>query len=148
MSSRRLLKAAAAIRESVSRAILFDMKDPRVKAVTVTFVEVAPDMRSAKVHVSVMGDETQQNLSLRGLQNAAGFLQAKLSDTIETRYTPKLTFVLDLGVKHSIEISRILQDVLPKAAAVDDVESESLETDDEFVNSASDQTGQTDVETS
>ena len=148
MSSRRVLKAAAAIRESVSRAILFDMKDPRVKAVTVTFVEVAPDMRSAKVHVSVMGDETQQNLSLRGLQNAAGFLQAKLSDTIETRYTPKLTFVLDLGVKHSIEISRILQDVLPKAAAVDDVESESLETDDEFVNSASDQTGQTDVETS
>src|SRR5690554_4842445 len=123
MSSRRVLKAAAAIRESVSRAILFDLKDPRVKAVTVTYVEVAPDMRSAKVHVSVMGDQTQQQLTLKGLQNAAGFLQAKLGESIETRYTPRLTFVLDLGVKRSIEVSRILQEVLPKPAAA--------ETDDE-----------------
>ncbi len=120
MSSRRVQKAAQAIRESVSRSILFDLKDPRVKAVTVTFVEVASDMRSAKVHVSVMGDETQQRLTLQGLQNAAGFLQAKLGEQIETRYTPRLTFVLDLGVKHSIEISRILQEVLPKAAEIDE----------------------------
>jgi ribosome-binding factor A len=120
MSSRRVQKAAAAIRESVSRSILFDMKDPRVKNVTVTQVEVAPDMRTAKVYVSVMGDDTQQNLTLRGLQNAAGFLQSKLSDTIETRYTPRLTFMLDLGVKRSIEISRILQEVLPKTPAADD----------------------------
>jgi ribosome-binding factor A len=120
MSSRRVQRAAEAIRESVSRSILFDLKDPRVKAVTVTFVEVAPDMRSAKVHVSVMGDEKQQTLTLRGLQNAAGFLQSKLGERIETRYTPRLTFVLDLGVKHSIEISRILQEVLPKTAVVDE----------------------------
>jgi ribosome-binding factor A len=113
MSSRRLLKAAEAIREVVSRSILFELKDPRVKNVTVTLVEVAADMRSAKVHVSVMGEETQQNLTLRGLQNAAGFLQAKLAENIDTRYTPRLTFVLDLGVKKSIEISRILQEVLP-----------------------------------
>lgn len=116
MSSRRLQKAAQAIREVVSRAILFDLKDPRVKDVTVTFVEVMPDMRGAKVHVSVMGDETQQNLTLRGLQNAAGFLQSKIAEGIDTRYTPRLTFVLDLGVKHSIEVARILQDVLPKTA--------------------------------
>ena len=113
MSSRRLLKVAEAIREVVSRSILFELKDPRVKNVTVTLVEVAADMRSAKVHVSVMGEETQQNLTLRGLQNAAGFLQAKLAENIDTRYTPRLTFVLDLGVKKSIEISRILQEVLP-----------------------------------
>lgn len=114
MTSRRIQKAAEAFRESISRSILFDLKDPRVKGVTVTYVEVAPDMRSAKVHVSVMGDETQQKLTLHGLQSAAGFLQAKLGDRIETRYTPRLTFVLDLGVKHSIEVSRILQEVLPK----------------------------------
>jgi ribosome-binding factor A len=119
-SSRRVQKAAQAIRESVSRSILFDLKDPRVKAVTVTSVEVSPDMRAAKVHVSVMGDETQQNLTLHGLQSAAGFLQAKLAERIETRYTPRLTFMLDLGVKHSIEISRILQEVLPKPAEADD----------------------------
>ena len=117
MSSRRTQKAAEAIREVVSMAILTDLKDPRVKDVTVTYVEVSADMRQAKVHVSVMGDETKQQLSLRGLQNAAGFLQSKVAKRIDTRYTPRLAFVLDLGVKHSIEISQILQSVLPPAAA-------------------------------
>src|SRR5690606_26776092 len=91
----------------------------RVKNVTVTFVEVSPDLRAAKVHVSVMGDESKQNLAIHGLQNAAGFLQARLNDQIEARYTPRLSFVLDLGVKQSIEVSRILQEVLPKEPAVD-----------------------------
>jgi ribosome-binding factor A len=117
MSSRRTQKAAEAIREVVSMAILTDLKDPRVKDVTVTYVEVSADMRQAKVHVSVMGDETKQQLSLRGLQNAAGFLQSKVAKRIDTRYTPRLAFVLDLGVKRSIEISQILQSVLPPADA-------------------------------
>lgn len=94
-------------------AILADLKDPRVRDVTVTYVEVSPDMRQAKVHVSVMGDETKQQLSVRGLQSAAGFLQTKVSKRIDTRYTPRLVFVLDLGVKRSIEIAQILQAVLP-----------------------------------
>ena len=94
-------------------AILTDMNDPRVRDVTVTRVEVAPDMRQAKVYVSVMGDETKQKLSLRGLQAAAGYLQAKLNDRIEMRYTPRLEFKLDAGVKHSLEVARILKEVLP-----------------------------------
>jgi ribosome-binding factor A len=94
-------------------AILAELKDPRVQDVTVTYVEVSADLRHAKVHVSVMGDETHQNLSLRGLQSAAGFLQAKIAERIEVRYTPRLSFVLDQGVKRSIEIARILQEVLP-----------------------------------
>ncbi len=65
-------------------------------------------MRLAKVHVSVMGDEPQQKLSIHGLQNAAGFLQQKVAKRIDTRYTPKLTFVIDKGAKHSMEVSRIL----------------------------------------
>src|SRR5215467_15821502 len=113
MSSRRLLKAAEAIREVVSMAILTDLKDPRIRDVTVTYVEVSPDMRHAKVHVSVMGDETRQNLSLRGLQSAAGFLQSKIASQIDTRYTPRLMFVLDQGVKKSIEMARLLREVLP-----------------------------------
>ena len=113
MTSRRIQKAAEAIREVVSMAILTDLKDPRVQDVTVTYVEVSPDMRQAKVHVSVMGDETKQNLSLRGLQNGAGYLQSKVAKRIDARYTPRLAFVLDLGVKRSIEISKILQSVLP-----------------------------------
>jgi ribosome-binding factor A len=113
MASRRVLKAAEAIREVVSMAILADLKDPRVQGVTVTRVEVAGDMRQAKVHVSLMGDERQQNLTLHGLRSAAGFLQKKVAARIDTRYTPKLEFVVDPGVKKSIEVARILQEVLP-----------------------------------
>ncbi len=95
-------------------AILTEISDPRVRDVTVTYVEASADLRYAKVHVSVMGDETRQNLTLRGLQSAAGFLQAKIAERIEIRYTPKLTFVLDQGIKRSIAVAQILQQVLPK----------------------------------
>src|SRR3954466_383530 len=111
--SRRLLKAAEAIRGVVSMAILTELRDPRVKNVTVVGVEVLPDMKSAKVHVSIMGSEKEQQLSLSGLQNAAGFLQKKIAERIETRYTPRLSFVLDKGVKASLEVNRILREVLP-----------------------------------
>lgn len=93
-------------------AILTELRDPRIRDVTVTHVEMAPDMRSARVHVSIMGNESRQNLTLRGLQNAAGFLQQKISDRIDTRYTPRLNFILDQGVKNSIAVSRILNEVL------------------------------------
>ena len=101
-------------------AILTDLNDPRVRDVTVTSVEVSPDMRQAKIHVSIMGDETKQNLSLRGLESAAGFLQSKVAKRIDTRYTPRLTFMLDLGVKRSIAISKILQEVLPPTPSSSD----------------------------
>ena len=114
MSSRRTEKAAEAIREVVSMAILAELSDPRVRDVTVTYVEVSADLRYAKVHVSVMGDEARQKLTLRGLQSAAGFLQAKIAERIEIRYTPKLSFLLDQGVKRSIAVAQILQQVLPK----------------------------------
>lgn len=94
-------------------AILADLNDPRVRDVTVTYVEVSGDLRLAKVHVSVMGDDVKQQLSLRGLQSAAGFLQSKCAKRINTRYTPKIEFYLDQGVKKSIEVARILKEVLP-----------------------------------
>ena len=108
MSSRRLLKAAEAIREVVASSILTEIRDPRIRDVTVVGVEVSPDMREAKVMVSVMGDESQQKLSVRGLQNSAGFLQAKIANRIDTRYTPRLTFVLDKGLKNAAAVGEIL----------------------------------------
>ena len=116
MSSRRVRKAAEAIREVVSMAIIAELKDPRIVGVTGTYVEVAADMRHAKVHVSVMGDETRQQLSLRGLQHSAGYLQKKIAQRIDTRYTPRLEFMLDMGVKKSIEVTQILNEVLPDNA--------------------------------
>lgn len=113
MSSRRVLKAAEAVREVVSMAVLTDLHDPRIEDVTVTRVEVTPDMRGAKVHVSIMGSESKQNTCLKGLQNSAGYLQSKVAQRIDTRYTPRLTFVLDQGVKKSIAIAKMLNEVLP-----------------------------------
>jgi ribosome-binding factor A len=128
MSSRRLEKAAEAIRAVVSMAILAELKDPRVRDVTVTYVEVSPDLRHAKVHVSVMGDEAHQKLSLHGLQSAAGFLQAKIAERIDIRYTPRLSFLLDQGIKRSIAVAQILQQVLPPAkTAPEDEESEPVD---------------------
>ncbi len=111
MTSRRQLKAAEAIREVVSMAILTEIRDPRVRDVTVIAVEVAPDLREAKVKVSVLGDETKQELSLRGLQNSAGFLQSRIADRIDTRYTPKLRFVLDKGLQNALAVGEILDQI-------------------------------------
>ena len=133
MTSRRLLKAAQAIREVVSMAILTELRDPRVKYVTVTKVEVLPDMKQAKVYVTIMGEETQQRLSLRGLQNAAGFLQAKIAERIDTRYTPRLEFLLDEGAKNLQHIDQILRRVLPtdSDAGDEDDELEAVEAEDD-----------------
>lgn len=126
MTSRRMAKMAEAIREVVGMAILAEIKDPRVRDVTVTHVDVAPDLRSAKIHVSIMGDDKQQKLCLYGLESAAGFLQRKVGDRIETRYTPRLTFELDMGVKKSIEMARILKEVLPpEPAEAEDIDDEA-----------------------
>jgi ribosome-binding factor A len=113
MSSRRVLKAAEAIREVVSMAILTDLRDPRIEDVTVTYVEVSPDMRQAKVHVSIMGDDAKQRLCLHGLRSSAGYLQSKIADRIDTRYTPRIAFHLDEGVKKSLAINQLLQELLP-----------------------------------
>ncbi len=124
MSSRRTLKAASAIREVVSMAILTELRDPRVHNVTVTFVELSADMRNAKIHVSVMGSPKEQDLCIHGLRRAAGFLQSRLNERIETRYTPRLEFVLDQGVKNAIRVTQILDEVLPDADSPAEAASE------------------------
>lgn len=120
MPSRRVLKVAEAIRKVVSMAIHTELRDPRIGMVTVTGVEVAGDLRTAKVKVSIMGNDKAQRLGLSGLQNAAGFLQAKINDKIDLRFTPKLTFELDQGIKKSLEVARVLQEVLPKSPVSDE----------------------------
>lgn len=97
--------------------ILTGLRDPRVEGVTVTRVEVSGDMRQAKVHVSIMGDEAKQRTCLHGLRSSAGFLQSKVADRIDTRYIPRLQFELDMGVKNSLAIAKALAEVLPQEEA-------------------------------
>ena len=108
MGNRRTAKVAEAIREVVSSTILFELRDPRIKNVTVLGVDVPGDLRSAKVRVSVMGDDTQQRLTMQGINAARGFLQGKVGDRLNLRFTPVLSFEIDEGVKKAAEASRIL----------------------------------------
>lgn len=133
MTSRRLAKVSEAIREQVSTAILFEIKDPRVKNVTVISAEASPDLRSAKVYVSIMGDEKAQSLSMHGLNSARGFIQAKLAERLQLRYTPVLHFVLDMGVKRSIEASRLLREALGDSADSSEPADEFHDDDDDDV---------------
>lgn len=112
MTSRRLARIARAVKETVSTTVLFELKDPRIRHVTVTGVEVSPDVRSAKVYVSIMGTEGEQALCLQGLRSARGYVQSKVANRLQTRNTPVLRFEIDQGVKKSIETSRILREVL------------------------------------
>lgn len=113
MSSRRTARVASVIREVVSTAILQELRDPRIRNVTVLGADVSPDLRYAKVRISVMGNEKQESLTLHGLNSARGYLQSKVADRVKTRYTPELKFEVDHGVQKSLEASRILREVLP-----------------------------------
>ncbi len=130
MNSRRTAKLAQAIREVVSSAILFHLKDPRVKNVTVTNAEVSGDLRNAKIYVSVMGDESVQSLSLHGLNSARGFLQSKVAERLQTRYTPILKFVLDTGVQRSFEASRLIDQALHGTTDAEAANKQDLASDD------------------
>ena len=141
MSNRRTARVAAAIRQVVSKAILFEVRDPRVKNITVLHVEVPVDLRTAKVYISIMGDKKQEHLAMQGLQSARGWIQSRIADELDLRYTPVLTFVVDPGIKKSAEVSSLLRElqqdeeemsasVDEESAAGDDSEEEEQSPDD------------------
>ena len=115
MKTHRLARVAEVIREVAAETILFELQDPRVKNVTVTRAEVSADLQHAKVHVSIMGTPKEQELAMHGLRNSAGYVQSKLGNRLKTRFTPVIQFVLDQGVKKSIEITRLINEALGKS---------------------------------
>lgn len=117
MKPHRLERVAEVVREVASETILFELRDPRVRGVTVTRAEVSGDLQHAKVYVSVMGSTSEQKLCLHGLNHAAGFVQSKLANRMKTRFTPVIHFILDLGVKNSIEISRLINEALAQSSS-------------------------------
>jgi ribosome-binding factor A len=131
MKSHRLARVNEVVREVAAETILFELKDPRVKNVTVTRAEVSADLQHAKVYVSVMGTEKEQNLTMHGLKASAGFIQAKLAKRLTSRYVPHVTFVVDEGVKKSLEIARLLREELGPTAPVADSAAADTEESDE-----------------
>lgn len=135
MVSRRVARLSQAVREVVSTAILFHLRDPRIKNVTVLRVEVAGDVRTAKVYVSVMGTEKERALCLHGLNASRGYIQSRVADRIETRYTPVLKFILDDAVSSNAEeAARILQELEQERLERDGGAEASTLTSDQDVN--------------
>jgi len=104
MKSHRLARVSEVIRETAASAILFELKDPRVKNVTVTRAEVSGDPSTREGVRLGHGHREGTAAHMHGLKSAAGFIQTKLADRLTSRYVPHVTFVLDDGVKKSIEI--------------------------------------------
>ncbi len=137
MSSRRVARLAEAVRETVSTAVLFNLRDPRIKNVTVLRAEVTPDLRSAKVYVSVLGSDRDRALCLQGLDSSRGYLQSKIADRIQTRYTPILKFILDdTATNQASEAVRILDELASERSSANEVYGHS-EADEEAVNALS-----------
>ena len=112
MASRRSERLAESVKQEVSKIILYELKDPRISFITVTKVEIAPDLKNAKVYISILGDESTRKKNLRAIEHAKGFIQAKVGAQLQIRYTPILTFCLDESVQKSLHISKLIDDAI------------------------------------
>lgn len=111
MSVRRVERVSQEIRDEVATMIGRELKDPRIGFVTVTRVELTPDLRFARVYVSVLGDKAQQEKSLEGLKQAAGFVRREVGRRLRMRLTPDVQFVYDKGVDATARVANLLDEV-------------------------------------
>jgi ribosome-binding factor A len=109
MSGGRMRRVDEAMREVLSGAITSELKDPRVGFVTVTAVETAPDLRRARVFVSVLGTDAERRRTLDALQNAHGYLQRRVAGELRLKHTPTLAFEYDESLERSLRISELLE---------------------------------------
>jgi ribosome-binding factor A len=108
MGSDRLRRVDEAVRQVLSDAVTGDLKDPRVGFVTVTAVRTTPDLRHARVFVSVLGDAPEREATLDGLRSAHGFLQRRVAGELRLKHTPTLSFEYDDSVERGMRISQLI----------------------------------------
>jgi ribosome-binding factor A len=107
--SRRAERVAEGIREEVARFLSTDAKDPRIQGlVTVTAVEVPPDLRTARIFVSIMGSEEEKSSTLEGLDSLATYLRGILARTLRLRFAPEIEFRLDPSIERAARIEALL----------------------------------------
>ena len=111
----------------LSNIIRGEIKDPRINPMTsVVAVEVAPDLKTCKAYISVLGDEESQKNTLAGLKSAEGYIRRELAHNINLRNTPQITFVLDQSIEYGVKMSKMINDVT-KDMPVRDEEEEATE---------------------
>jgi ribosome-binding factor A len=109
MTSDRIRRVNEAMREVLSAAITSELKDPRVGFVTVTAVETSPDLRHARVFVSVLGNPGERRRSLKAMDSARGFLQRRVGSELRMKHTPQIQFVYDETPERGMRITELLQ---------------------------------------
>lgn len=106
------------VMRELSNIIRGEVKDPRMAPMTsVTAVEVAPDLKSCKAYISVLGDEQSQKDTLAALKSAEGFIRSRLARNINLRNTPQITFILDQSIAYGVSMSKLIDDVTGKEQA-------------------------------
>jgi len=108
MAGDRMRRVNEAVREVLSDAVTGGLKDPRIGFVTVTDVKTSPDLRHARVYVSVLGTPEEQRASIDGLDSAHGYLQARLAEQVRMKRTPTLSFELDDTAERAERIERLM----------------------------------------
>ena len=100
------------VQRELSNIIRGEIKDPRIHPMTsVVTVEVAPDLKTCKAYISVLGDEEAQKNTLAGLRSAEGFIRRELAHSINLRNTPEITFILDQSIEFGVRMSKMIDDV-------------------------------------
>jgi ribosome-binding factor A len=110
MSTARMRRVNEVIREVLAAAIATDLKDPRIGFVTITHVETSPDLRAARVYVSVLGSAEERERTLAGLRSAHGFLQGRINAELRMKRTPTLSFEYDDSLERGARISRLMEE--------------------------------------
>lgn len=96
----------------LSNILRGEIKDPRISPMcSVVAVEVAPDLKSAKAYISVLGDGAAQKSTMEGLKSSAGFIRRKLAENVNLRNTPEMTFILDQSIEYGVRMSRMIDEV-------------------------------------
>jgi len=106
--TKRISRVNEVMREVIGSAIATELEDPRIGFVTVTSVETSPDLRSARVHVSVLGGEAEREATLAGLRSSHGVLQARIAHEMRIKRTPTLSFHYDETPERGVRMSRLL----------------------------------------
>ena len=111
------------VQRELSNIIRGEIKDPRINPLTsVVAVEVAPDLKTCKAYISVLGDEEYQAKTLAGLKSAEGFIRSKLAKTVNLRNTPEIRFVLDQSIEYGVKMSKMIDEVTKDIKSEDDAE--------------------------
>ena len=121
----------AEVQKELSNIIRGEIKDPRIHPMTsVMAVEVAPDLKTCKAFISVLGSDEAKQSTIKGLKSAEGYIRRQLAKNLNLRNTPEIRFILDESIEYGVNMSKLIDDVIERDQAKGEEETESTETEE------------------